>query len=91
MDTRTATSVYLPVDRLVGGYLLITAAALAFPNRPTNWPVLLAVHLAAATLMLYAPRAGADPLAWLWPRARVSCARPTRCSCSPRSTPPSRG
>jgi membrane-associated phospholipid phosphatase len=35
-----------PVDRLVGGYLLIAALALLFPGRPDGWPLLLLAHLA---------------------------------------------
>jgi membrane-associated phospholipid phosphatase len=34
-----------PVDRLVGGYLLVAALALLFPGRPEAWPVFLLVHL----------------------------------------------
>lgn len=68
MKTRIDSPAYLPVDRLVGGYLLVTATALAFPNRPANWPVVLLLHLAGALLMLYAPaRRVLHPLARLWP------------------------
>lgn len=35
----------LPLDRLLAVYLLIAAAALAFPGRPSYWPLLLAAHL----------------------------------------------
>lgn len=41
-----------PVDRLLGGYLLITALALAFPHRPDSWPVFLAIHLGVAAFLL---------------------------------------
>ncbi len=46
-----------PVDRLLGGYLLLTALAVAFPHRPEGWPVLLAAHLALGSALLAgAPR-----------------------------------
>jgi len=41
-----------PVDRLIAGYLVLTAAALLFPHRPDGAPILLAVHLAIAAVLL---------------------------------------
>lgn len=41
-----------PVDRVIGGYLIISAAALLFPHRPAAWPLLLIAHLALATFLL---------------------------------------
>ncbi len=41
-----------PVDRLLGGYLLLTALAVAFPHRPEGWPVLLSAHLALGLALL---------------------------------------
>lgn len=40
------------IDRLLAGYLLLSAGALAFPHRPDAWPVLLLVHVAIAGLLL---------------------------------------
>ncbi|MDX1674514.1 MAG: phosphatase PAP2 family protein [Longimicrobiales bacterium] len=37
-----------PVDRVVGGYLVVSSLALAAPHRPTAWPVLFLVHLIVA-------------------------------------------
>jgi membrane-associated phospholipid phosphatase len=34
----------LPLDRLVAAYMVVAAAALLFPHRPSSWPVLFAVH-----------------------------------------------
>lgn len=39
-------------DRLVAGYALLSAMALAFPGRPGSWPVLAAGHLALLALAL---------------------------------------
>ncbi len=39
-------------DRLVAGYALLSAGALAFPGRPDSWPVLAAGHLALLALAL---------------------------------------
>ncbi|MFW5946915.1 MAG: phosphatase PAP2 family protein [Gemmatimonadota bacterium] len=39
------------VDRVVGGYLLVSSAALTFPARPDSWLLLLALHLAAAAAL----------------------------------------
>lgn len=47
-----AESVARPVDRVIGGYLLLSAVALAFPHRPTGWPLLLLLHLGLAALLL---------------------------------------
>lgn len=41
-----------PVDRLLGGYFLVTALALLFPHRPEAWPLLLAAHMLLGTLLL---------------------------------------
>lgn len=41
-----------PIDRLLGGYLLLTAAAFFFPHRPAEWPLFAAAHLAIAALLL---------------------------------------
>lgn len=41
-----------PVDRLLGGYFLLTALALLFPHRPEAWPLLLAAHLLLGALLL---------------------------------------
>jgi membrane-associated phospholipid phosphatase len=42
------------VDRLLGGYLLITALVVVFPHRPESWPVLLGAHLALGLALLAA-------------------------------------
>lgn len=41
-----------PVDRLLGGYLLLTAPALLFPHRPDVWPLLFLAHLGVGTLLI---------------------------------------
>lgn len=41
-----------PIDRLLGGYLLVTAAVVFFPRRPDTWPLLLAAHVALGALLL---------------------------------------
>ncbi|MFW6330538.1 MAG: phosphatase PAP2 family protein [Gemmatimonadota bacterium] len=41
-----------PLDRLVGGYLLVSAVPLAFPDRPDAWPLLLLAHLSLGALLL---------------------------------------
>jgi membrane-associated phospholipid phosphatase len=51
----------LPVDRLLGGYAIVSGAALLFPFRPAVWPLLLAVHAVAALLAF-----GWTPLARAW-------------------------
>jgi membrane-associated phospholipid phosphatase len=43
------------VDALLGGYLLVGAAALAFPGRPPAWPAWMALHLAGALVLLAPP------------------------------------
>jgi membrane-associated phospholipid phosphatase len=43
------------VDALLGGYLLVGAAALAFPGRPAAWPAWMALHLAGAAVLLAPP------------------------------------
>lgn len=40
-----------PIDRVVAGYLVLSAAALAFPHRPGGWPLLLLLHLVAAAVL----------------------------------------
>jgi membrane-associated phospholipid phosphatase len=40
----------LPLDRLFALYMSAAAVALAFANRPSTWPLLLAVHVAAILL-----------------------------------------
>ena len=40
------------MDRLFGGYMLVSVTALAFPGRPASWPVLAALHLVLAALTL---------------------------------------
>lgn len=40
------------VDRLTGGYLLLSASALILPGRPDVWPALAAGHLLLAGLLL---------------------------------------
>lgn len=47
-----ADGIARPVDRIVGGYLLLSAAALAFPHRPAGWPVLVLLHLVVAAVLL---------------------------------------
>ncbi|MGK7311161.1 MAG: phosphatase PAP2 family protein [Candidatus Longimicrobiales bacterium M2_2A_002] len=47
-----ADGIARPVDRVVGGYLLLSAAALAFPHRPAGWPVLALLHLVVAAVLL---------------------------------------
>jgi membrane-associated phospholipid phosphatase len=44
-----------PADWILGGLLLVTAPALAFPHRPATWPLVLAVHLLLAMLLLARP------------------------------------
>lgn len=39
-------------DRLVAGYAVLSAVALAFPGRPDSWPVIAAGHLALLALAL---------------------------------------
>jgi membrane-associated phospholipid phosphatase len=51
------------VDRLVAGYLLLTAPVLLFPHRPDGGLVLLAVHVALAALFLSPVPARARTLA----------------------------
>ena len=41
----------LPIDRLFGAYLLVCIPALAFPHRPSSWPLLLALHAFAIALV----------------------------------------
>lgn len=41
-----------PVDRLLGGYLLLTAGFLAFPTRPDAWPAILAAHVVLGAFLL---------------------------------------
>ena len=41
-----------PVDRIVAGYLVLSAVALAFPHRPGAWPLLVLLHLLAAAVLL---------------------------------------
>lgn len=48
-----------PLERLVGLYALLSSSALAFPGRPSNWPLYLGIHLLFSTLLL--------PSAWLSP------------------------
>lgn len=43
-----AESYVRPVDRVGGAYLVVSAAALAFPHRPDGWPLLLLLHLGVA-------------------------------------------
>lgn len=40
------------MDRLLGGYLILTAVALAFPHRPDGWAALLAAHGVLALFLL---------------------------------------
>lgn len=47
-----ADGIARPVDRIVGGYLLLSAVALAFPHRPTGWPALVLLHLGVAAVLL---------------------------------------
>ncbi len=41
-----------PLDRVVGGYLVLAALAYAFPHRPALWPLLVAAHLALGGALL---------------------------------------
>lgn len=41
-----------PIDRLLGGYLLLTATPLLLPGRTSIWPLLLLVHVALGFLLL---------------------------------------
>jgi membrane-associated phospholipid phosphatase len=41
----------LPLDRLFALYLVVAAAALAFPHRPAVWPLLVGVHLLLAAAL----------------------------------------
>jgi membrane-associated phospholipid phosphatase len=45
----------LPLDRLFAVYLLAAVPALAFANRPSNWPLLLALHALVATALWPVP------------------------------------
>lgn len=47
----------LPLDRLFAVYLLAATPALAFPNRPSSWPLLLGLHALAGVI--------AWPLPWI--------------------------
>lgn len=58
-----------PVDRLLGGYLLLTAVAFLFPHRTPEWPLLLAAHVVGGTLLLAGAPARLRSLDW--PVARV--------------------
>lgn len=40
------------MDRLLGGYFLVTALVLLFPHRPSAWPLLLTAHLLLGALLL---------------------------------------
>lgn len=42
-----------PVDRLLGGYLLLSAIPLLLPGRTSAWPLLLPLHAALGGLLLY--------------------------------------
>ncbi|HEX7120709.1 MAG TPA: phosphatase PAP2 family protein [Longimicrobiales bacterium] len=64
------------MDRLFALYMLVSAAALAFPHRGATWPVLLAAHLAAAALALGVPPFGGITrrVRERWPRAAAVAA-----------------
>jgi membrane-associated phospholipid phosphatase len=40
----------LPLDRLFAIYMLLAGVALAFPHRPTGWPLLVAAHAAVVVI-----------------------------------------
>ncbi|MEX1184269.1 MAG: phosphatase PAP2 family protein [Gemmatimonadota bacterium] len=63
-----------PLDRLLATYLLIASAAFAFPYRPSSWPWLLAVHVAAAAVLWPASRVGRASLDRARPAAGESTA-----------------
>lgn len=58
------------VDRLLAVYALLSATALAFPNRPPAWPLVLGLHLVAAAALLRAGPFGRwlAVIARRWPR-----------------------
>jgi len=58
------------MHRLFGVYSLVSGVALAFPYRPAAWPVLAALHIAAAWLALrpHAAAAVGAALETRWPR-----------------------
>jgi membrane-associated phospholipid phosphatase len=58
-DSRTPA----PVDRLLGGYLLLAATVLLLPHRPAGWPLLLLLHVGLGVALL-----GGVPG---WARARL--------------------
>lgn len=39
------------VDRLLGGYFLLTAATQLFPNRPAVWPLIVLIHIGAGAVL----------------------------------------
>jgi membrane-associated phospholipid phosphatase len=45
----------LPLDRLFAAYMTVAAAALLFPDRPSTWPLLLALHALVVVLAWPAP------------------------------------
>lgn len=47
-----------PMNRLFAIYALVSGLALAFPHRPANWPLLVALHLVVAAWALGAPPLG---------------------------------
>lgn len=59
-----------PIDRLVGSFAVLSALALIFPGRPAAWPLLLAVHLFFAALLL--------PSRLVLPRLRAAALRAPR-------------
>ncbi len=64
------------MDRLFALYMLVSAAAVAFPHRTAAWPALLAAHLFAAALALGVPpfdRLRAE-LRRRWPRVAALAA-----------------
>ena len=69
MTARARGAGVAPVDALLGGYLLIGAAALLFPGRPPAWPAWLALHLLGALVLLAPGRVRG------W-RARAAAAAP---------------
>ncbi|HSJ07322.1 MAG TPA: phosphatase PAP2 family protein [Longimicrobiales bacterium] len=45
----------LPLDRLFAAYMTVAAAAMLFPDRPSTWPLLLALHALVVVVAWPAP------------------------------------
>jgi hypothetical protein len=47
-----ARAVVRPMDRLFAAYAMVSGLALAFPGRPTSWPLFVLLHICAILLAL---------------------------------------